>query len=90
MLHEGLYWEYPARNGIGRASRIEQWKAVQNGPNAAVELYNLDNDPSESTDIAANCPEIVNQLVEFMDGQHVDVRDYPSLELEFGIDDFVR
>ncbi len=88
--HDGMYWEYPTRNGISRAARIEEWKAVQNGPDAAVELYNLDEDISETTNIAADHPDIVAQLVEFMDGQHVDVRDYPSLDLRFGVDDFVR
>ena len=33
-------------------ARFGDWKAVKNGPNAKVELYDLAKDPSESEDLA--------------------------------------
>jgi len=61
-----LFWAALANNGArSEAMREGSWKLVVNHPkakpgsfgNEAVELYRLDRDPSETTDLAASQPE---------------------------------
>lgn len=60
-----LYWEYPAGKG-SQAVRIGPWKGVRRDvrgrPDAPFELYNLELDPAETTDVAASHPEIVERM----------------------------
>lgn len=60
-----LYWEYPAGKG-SQAVRIGPWKGVRRNirgrPDAPFELYNLEQDPAETTDVAARHPEIVAEM----------------------------
>ncbi len=56
--HNHLYWEFH-EGACKQAVRMDQWKAVRNGRNAPIELYNLDADLGESTDIAADHPELI-------------------------------
>ena len=62
--HPFLYWEFPGGKG---------WLAVREGPwkglvrsvkegNGRMELYNLSDDPRESTNVAAEHPDIVERL----------------------------
>ena len=65
--HEYLYWELPrydGRSGTFRneipsqALRMGRWKAVRPAPDGELELYDLDADPSETQDLAADEPAI--------------------------------
>ncbi len=38
------------------------WKILQNNPYSPLELYNLKNDPGETTDLAAKAPKVFNDL----------------------------
>lgn len=38
------------------------WKLLQNDPYSPLELYNLKNDPGETTDLAAKAPKVFNEL----------------------------
>lgn len=38
------------------------WKLLQNDPYGPLELYNLKNDPGETTDLAAKAPKVFNEL----------------------------
>lgn len=65
VIHERLYW----RVGQQAALRQADWKLLRNrGPaNRQAnewQLYNLQSDPSESTNIAATQPDTVQQLLE--------------------------
>ena len=63
--HEYLYWEFPALGGR-QAIRKGHWKGVRynvkGNPEAEIELYNLEDDPSEENNIASGFPEIIREM----------------------------
>ncbi|HEX7262064.1 MAG TPA: arylsulfatase, partial [Luteolibacter sp.] len=71
-----FYWELHESKPI-QAVRFGDWKAVKNGPNAAIELYDLSTDPSESRNLAAEKPEIVAKADEWMKRSRVDDPNWP-------------
>ncbi|MDA1212211.1 MAG: arylsulfatase [Planctomycetota bacterium] len=97
LLHEHqprqprfFYWEYPLKAGIGRAGRLGPWKAVQPAPDKPIELYHLEEDESESKNVAAAHPKIVKQLEKRMNEAHEPVRDFPRQAIKPTVDDFVK
>lgn len=58
--HKFLYWEFHER-GSAQAVRLGRWKAIRL-PGGTLELYNLENDLGETTDVAAHHPEIVAKI----------------------------
>lgn len=56
--NQPLFWEW----SVGQAIRSENWKLVKFGKNAAWELYNLENDPHETQNLAGSRPEKVQEL----------------------------
>jgi arylsulfatase A-like enzyme len=60
---EFLYWEFH-EGGFKQAALYQsRWKALRSGaPDAALRLYDLDNDPAEKRDLAAQHPEIAARL----------------------------
>lgn len=85
--HEYLYWEFPARGGK-QAVRMGKWKAVRLGvrknPEAPIELYNLQEDPTESRNVADQRPEVVEQVKEIMEKAHVPSEIFPLTQNEEG------
>jgi arylsulfatase A-like enzyme len=71
--HEYLYWEFHEMDKK-QAVRMGKWKGVRlnvfQDPEAPVELYDLNNDPSETHDISAANPEIANLIKEIMQKEH--------------------
>ena len=70
--HEYLYWEYPEYNGqvavrMGKWKIL--WKNIKKG-NTDVELYNLEEDFSESQNIAEKYQEVVEKLYEIIKKEH--------------------
>lgn len=59
--HDSLYWELH-EGRFSQAAIQGRWKAVRLGPGAALELYDLKTDPSESMDVAAKHPEVVQAM----------------------------
>ena len=57
-LDRDLFWEHEGN----RAIRTGSWKLVAKGPGAKWELYDLDTDRTESSDLASKQPEKVNEL----------------------------
>jgi len=69
--HEYLYWEF-YEQGSKQAVRWQDWKAVRRPIlTGQTELYNLEADLGESTDVAADNLDIVRRLEEMMDAARV-------------------
>ena len=75
--HQSLYWEFHnPRGGHTQAVRFlddfsKSWKAVRlysgsSGTETAFELYDLDNDPEESVNLAAKNAKLVERATEIM------------------------
>ena len=71
--HDYLYWEFPSYQGQ-QAVRMGKWKAIRKNifqGNMDIELYNLESDPTESTNIADKYPEIITRMDSIMKAAHV-------------------
>jgi len=76
--HDYLYWDYGhVRKMYMQAVRMGDWKGVRNGVGAAIELYNLKDDPSETKNAASKHPQVVSQIEEIMRTARTDSEDYP-------------
>lgn len=67
--HDALYWEFHSK-GSAQAVRVGRWKGVRpnvkKNPSAAIELYDLEHDPNETTDVAREHPDIVARIAAIM------------------------
>jgi len=74
--HDYLYWEFRERGGK-RAVATSKWKALRLDTRKPeplpTRLYDLENDPSETTDVAADHPEVVDRMEAWMEESHVPV-----------------
>jgi arylsulfatase A len=61
-----LYWEYHGLWKGAQAVRLGRWKGVRlaahERPDGPIEVYDLDTDPFETTDVAAAHPDVVARL----------------------------
>jgi arylsulfatase A-like enzyme len=71
-----LYWEFYER-GFSQAVRHGEWKAIRNGPRGDVKLYNLVDDPGETTDLAKDQSRVARQMAGLMDEAHVPSPEWP-------------
>lgn len=88
-----LYRESPGYGGQ-QCVRVGDWKAIRvnlnpgakakNQTAGAVELYDLAKDPAETTNLAAQHPEIVERLVQIMREQHAKSDLFPIRALDGG------
>jgi arylsulfatase A-like enzyme len=73
--HDFLYWEFPEYGGQV-AIRMGDWKVVRqnlkNDEEPTLEVYNLRADPLETTDVAAEHPEIVEQAAAIFAREHTN------------------
>ncbi|MBR8535156.1 arylsulfatase [Carboxylicivirga sediminis] len=74
-VHQYLYWEYPEYGGQ-LAVRLGNFKAicknVRKENNTQFELYNLELDPQEQNNIAASHPEILVQVGQILNDEHIE------------------
>jgi arylsulfatase A-like enzyme len=86
-----LYRESPGYGGQ-QCVRVGDWKALRRNLNpapkakdqqpGAIELYNLAQDPGETTDVAAKHPQMVAELAAIMEKQHVKSDLFPIRALD--------
>lgn len=69
FAHPPLYWEF-YEGGFVQAARDGNWKAVKTAK--SFELYDLAQDPAEIKDIAADHPDVVERLSDFLKSAHTD------------------
>jgi hypothetical protein len=67
-VHDALFWHFPhyGNHGSGPCSavRVGDWKLIEWLEDESAELFNLTTDLSEKNDVAAQHPEVVQQLRE--------------------------
>ncbi len=80
--HEYFYWEFHENDGR-QAVRWRKWKAIKLAvtkiSDPAIELYDLDKDPQEVNNIAAQNPDIVKKMAELFSKEHRYDPDWPLL-----------
>lgn len=80
--HKPLYWEFRLKNdrGMLQAARMDQWKGLRiddknlgsKNSKDAIELYDLDADISETRNVAALHPDIVERIKNIFLTEHTD------------------
>lgn len=73
---EFFYWELHEGKPI-QAVRFGDWKAVKNGPNAKLELYDLAADPGEKNNLAENQPDVVERATTLLTTSRTASDDWP-------------
>lgn len=76
LQHEFLYWEFHER-GSKQAVRMRNWKGLRPAPGAPLELYDLDIDLGESTNVAGAHPEIVARMEEYLKTARTENEHWP-------------
>jgi arylsulfatase A-like enzyme len=70
--HEYLYWEF-YEGGVSQAVLLEgRWKGIRAQPNAPVQVFDLERDAAEKTDVAAQQPAVRERVASIMRTAHVD------------------
>lgn len=77
--HEFLYWEFHER-GFKQAVRAGSWKAIRFGLKGPIELYDLDKDLGETTDVGKDHPGVVAKLTNMLDTARTESADWPVRE----------
>lgn len=63
--HDFFYWEFHER-GFQQAVRMGPWKAVRLKKDAPLELYNLESDPRETTNVASDHADVVAKIEAYL------------------------
>jgi arylsulfatase A-like enzyme len=71
-----FYWEFHER-GFQQAVRWNHWKAIRNGLNKPLQLFDLAKDLAESNNIAAEHPEIVAKIEKLIKEARTESKEWP-------------
>ena len=74
-----IYFEWSRTDKAGQSIRVGNWKLIRwlNKPEPVIELYNLANDESETSNVAKAHPERVEQLLGAIEEQHRRNKHFP-------------
>jgi arylsulfatase A-like enzyme len=79
-LQRSLYWEQYPHHGLAQAVRQGDWKLIKPNVQAEYELYNLKTDPSETTNLVAQYPNVVAALSAELKEAHTESEWWPVAE----------
>jgi arylsulfatase A-like enzyme len=71
-----MYWEFHER-GFQQAVRMGAWKAVRLAKDQPLEIYNLEKDPHEETNVAAAQPAIVAEIERYLSTARTESPNWP-------------
>jgi arylsulfatase A-like enzyme len=74
--HEFLYWEFH-EGGSKQAVRMGDWKAIRQRPGAPLALYDLSKDIAEKTDVAAQNPDVVAKIENYLKSARSESETWP-------------
>ncbi len=74
--HRALYWEFHER-GFQQAARMNNWKAIRPKVGAALELYDLNRDIGEMSNVAAQHPQVVAEFEAYFKTARTESADWP-------------
>jgi len=74
--HEFMYWEFH-EGGSKQAVRMGDWKAVRLKPQGPLELYDLKNDPGETTNLADKQPDVVAKIEAYLKMARTESKEWP-------------
>ncbi len=67
---DSFYWELHESGQPIQAARFGKWKAVRNGTDKAIEIYDLETDTAESNNLAESRPNLVAQAEKIFAASH--------------------
>jgi arylsulfatase A-like enzyme len=70
-----LYWEFPNQS---QAVRWGKWKAIRTAWSKALELYDLDTDLSETTDVAKQNPNVISTIENYLKTARTESEYWPT------------
>ncbi|MGJ8697447.1 MAG: arylsulfatase [Verrucomicrobiaceae bacterium] len=71
-----FYWELH-EGKAKQAARWQDWKAVRNGPDKPIEIYDLSKDPGENNNLAESYPALVKHAEKIFHDAHQPHPDWP-------------
>lgn len=71
-----LYWEFPGRR-LRQAVRWKNWKAIRDGIDGQLRLYDVTTDVAEERDVAADNPQVVAAIVAYLETARTDSPNWP-------------
>jgi arylsulfatase A-like enzyme len=75
--HQFFYWEFH-EGGFQQAVRMGRWKGLRLKPVGPLELYDLDADPAETTNVAAAQPEVVSKIEAYLQTARTESARWPG------------
>ncbi len=75
--HEFLYWENHGKR-FEQAVRMGDWKAIRQGLDGKIALYDLASDIGETTDLALENPGVVKRIAEILRTVRTEAPEYPT------------
>ena len=72
-----LYWEFFER-GFKQAVRWKDWKAIRPTPGGPIQLFNLDEDPGEKSNIADQHAMVVERFENYLRTCRIPSEEFPS------------
>lgn len=79
--HPPLYWEFHER-GFSQAARMGDWKAVRNGVDKPLELYDLSVDIHEDIDLSAQHPDVIDRFETYLESARTESDLWPIPEMK--------